>query len=436
MNLEITKNTVNQAIILTGIYIPGELFGHIVDHLSTQDLWKSGLAFTCKSFYLTISGEQGLLSRKVDANSLEIIAQMKLIKDAYENKNGKKTYFKIYDHPYPNSFLDVIGKLLFGIPLAYQSLESLMFTSSCLKNIAVNTYLKAITPSEDEEPILRQQDMLTSFKLLDRKTEHVIAKIHYISFWLDLWKHTSNDYLKPQIAKSFNLILFGTSVLKIGPYDGHFNSFNSWVHHPDFLQYPLLLDLKIKAWNCLKDCIYSQSIKLKAELAIAAGLICLSNHPISIKLQSEALSILAFLSHNKNAFILKHIANTIILLNKHTIGGFHSLSNEIQFILKTIFNRLCHAEQKTVADKVDAINLFINLSPEHDSSQIVSMDLSEIDYICIDEPDENYAQEPPAKKLKTTPENQELPVIRLKRRIPKDNIQGSPTKKLKKDEES
>ena len=42
MNLAITRNTLNRAIILTGIYIPAELFDHIVDHLSTQDLWKSG----------------------------------------------------------------------------------------------------------------------------------------------------------------------------------------------------------------------------------------------------------------------------------------------------------------------------------------------------------------------------------------------------------
>lgn len=353
------------------IWVPGEIFGYIVQSIPTPDLIKSRAAFVCKAFYLNIHGPQGLLSYGIQYQE-RLLADSLFIVNKLNEEDKKLITFPLKE----------ITNIFFKI----KSKETAMLMHPFSTKILCEVFKNLI----NEKKLNHHAYLDRIFILLKGKTTSSQAKMNCISFFVNTWKDLT---LYPDIhvaLQSFSILFLRFSQVKYNEFDPYFKAKNiEWLNTSpipaESFEY-----LQSSAWNIMvtdhSDWNSDWKNELMIPLVICAGLVLFSDNILPER-RAEAIKILSTVaSENKiHSNVLLHIARIIILLNKYTEGGIKNLKKDEIEVYMEIFITLKLRTTKLIKEKVAIIETFM---PKREKK--------------IQLPDEALViEQPPTKKLKT-----------------------------------
>lgn len=371
----IQQNTINnkeQGLCLynflsNDIWMPGEIFGYIVNFIPTFQLINSPLTLVCKAFYQNIHGPRGLFSygvqcqERLSEDTLNIVTELNKV------------------HPLTLDLLPLqeITQIFFK-QIKPKDTQMLMHFFST--KILVEVFKEILKQKKFDGFI----GIITS--ILNRTQCPLIVKINCFSFLLNIWESLSSLQVPKQTAlTALSLLFFTSSKAQCGDFDSFFKIQNHlWLKNEDS-PFPLqpLQNFQALAWDIIcKTYNTNLDFTLQTPIAISAGLLCLSPENILPEKKTEALQLLLAMSSQAKAHsnVLNHIASTLILLDKHTKGGFNNIKDVEKAILTEIAENLKKKNTKTVQIKVAEIAKFIgktNLKRDEPPFKKLKKDASE-----------------------------------------------------------
>lgn len=330
----------NKGFSCCDLNIPGELFGYLVSYLSLRDIIGK-VALINHSFYQGVHGNQGLFSRlsqpweaNVEIEANKILEKIKVIKDTERFFLAKGIDIKEYlveGKLIRQSLLRIIFNLLLDRSIFHTCNEHSILTCFFTKRIASSVFCK-LNRAKWITPI----SLALSFNVLQSTIEPIKIKLNYISFWLDVWHDLPPTKVRMPVVKAFLLLFLSDSKIKTGDFEGHFQESDMWAQTPECVNAEQLPSLKNAAWEILKTCCTDRNAIIRSNVAIAAGLICLSNQDISIPWKEDALTALSLLALDRNIDVREQVANSITLIHKQT----ESLSGRLLENNKMVFREM------------------------------------------------------------------------------------------------
>lgn len=355
MQLSNNKSQELWSFTTNNIWVPAEIFQRILSCMTTTELieTKRSLTSVCKSFYVNT---KILFTYKI-AYQERIENETNNIINKLKEKMGLLKFIPLKDVTFNANDL---------VPSVFchnkDINDIIIFRHFFITRIYVKVFQELIPKNMITVSNLKNSYFEFIQKLLSQITLPSLTKLNCLEFLLNLWD-SIGSIDKKVILEACTLVLFSSSKAKCEDFGPHFKA-HSWLKDKDTFNCPQLLWLQARAQEIVfKN--YNQGLEdtLKAPFAICAGLLCLSSATILQDQRTDALNLLKKIAFDTtHANVWAQIANTIILLDKHTEGGFCSLPDEERMLLKAIFERIKSCKAISIKSKVAEIEKFIYIT--------------------------------------------------------------------------